>query len=54
VKEAGFVPFDHATVIEVKLTDVQVLDSVMGIVARVAVVIYAVHGLELPLIMELT
>jgi hypothetical protein len=48
------VPFDHATVIDVKFTEVQVLAIVTGIVAKVAVVIYAVHGLELPLMIAFT
>ena len=39
VKEAGFVPLSHATVIDVALTDVQVLETVAGTVAKVAVVI---------------
>jgi hypothetical protein len=52
--DAGLVPFDHATVIDVKLTEVQVLATVTGMVAKVAVVMLVVHELELPLIIEFT
>ena len=53
VTNSGFVPRDHAAVTDV-IWMVQVLATVRGTSAKVADVIYDVHGLEDPFIMEFT
>ena len=54
VTVGGLVPLSQATVIEVKLTAVQVLVTVTGITAKVAVAGHVTHVLELPFTIEST